>query len=200
MKTGYRLRGLVILFVGFLFLMSVSCKKDKKQQEPLKNIGDLYGGGIIFNRVIYSSWINGDVESCIYSIAALSDISASAPWGCSGVLIPFDNNTTDGFLGRHHTIIITNNCQEPAIAAKLCRNAILNGCNDWWLPSIDELNVMYSKKEMIGGFSNGIYWTCDQFDSTLVFCFNFGKGKQNIYNKDSLLYVRPVRAVQIDFQ
>lgn len=190
---------MVVISLGLLLLMSGSCKKDKTQHEPLKNIGDLYGGGIIFNRVTYNSWTTGETESCIYSIAALSDIPASAPWGCSGVLIPFDNNTTDGFIGRHHTIIITNSCGEPEIAAKLCRSVTLNGCNDWWLPSIDELNLMYSQKEMIGGFSNRIYWSCTQFDSCLVFCFDFEKGVQSLNNKDSLLYVRPVRALQVNF-
>ena len=199
LKTGSSLSGLVTIFVGLIFLMSGACKKDKPQLEPLKNIGDMYGGGIIYNRVTYNSWITGDLESCIYSIASLNDIPASAPWGCSGVLILCDNNNTDGFLGRHYTIIIADSCPESGIAAKLCRSATLNGCNDWWLPSIDELNVMYSKKEMIGGFSNGTYWSCDQFDSCLVFCFDFGKGRQCLYNKDSLLYIRPVRAVEIDF-
>jgi hypothetical protein len=131
MKACHSVTGLMMIFIGLMFLMSGSCKKDKAQHEPLKNIGDLYGGGIIFDRVTYHSWINGDLESCIYSIAALSDLSSTAPWGCSGVNIPFDNNNTDGFLGRHHTIIIANNCPEQGIAYRSHCQALseVKSCN-----------------------------------------------------------------------
>lgn len=187
-----------ILRFFFLVSMIVACG-EKETKEPLKNIGDFYEGGIIYDRVTYHSWITGKGESCIYAIASPADITVVAPWGCSGTLISLDNNSTDGFPGRHHTILISKYCSDPGIAARLCLDTTINEIKDWWLPSGIELELMYQKRDIIKGFSNGIYWSANQMDSCNAFYFDFGKGIRGFCNKDSLLHVRPIRAVEVFF-
>ncbi len=82
--SGYR-NGFFGNFTGRRF----ACNKTEPRPET-KNVGDLFGGGIIFYRVAYSNWMNGEAEYYIYSIAATSDQSQSAPWGCSGIYITAD--------------------------------------------------------------------------------------------------------------
>ena len=50
-------------------------------------------------------------------------------------------------------------------AESLCKNSITAGYTDWRLPTIDELMTIYLKKELIGGFLNGAYWSSTKFDS-----------------------------------
>jgi hypothetical protein len=49
-------------------------------------------------------------------------------------------------------------------AALLCASLNINGHSGWFLPSIDELNLMYVnlKEKGLGRFSNGRYWSSSQ--------------------------------------
>jgi len=186
-----------MIVTGVLILLLTSCHKDKVSQEPLKEIGELYGGGIIYDRVVNTSFITGKVESCIYSITSLEDISDSAPWGCSGTYIPCDGGSYE-FWARNFTQTITDSCHQQGIAAQLCRNLTLNGYNDWWLPTDLELQSLFEQKEMVGGFTEGVYWSCIQMDSSSAFCVDFKQGIRVQKNKDDLLCVRAVRAVKTE--
>ena len=53
-------------------------------------------------------------------------------------------------------------------AAKLCDNLILGGQNDWFLPSIDELYLMYNNLHLnnLGGFvKEERYWSSSEDSS-----------------------------------
>ena len=85
-----------------------------------------------------------------------------------------------------------------AYAAKLCDDLVFNGFDDWFLPSKDELNLMYVnlKKAGLGGFADGIYWSSSDYDLYTARYQYFGNGYQGNYG-DSRSYsnrVRPVRA------
>ena len=83
-----------------------------------------------------------------------------------------------------------------ADAKKVCQNLVLNGHDDWYLPSKDELDQMYKnlKKKGLGGFASEWYWSSSEYDSDSAWCQNFDNGRQsNIYRGDDLR-VRAVRA------
>ena len=87
------------------------------------------------------------------------------------------------FIGRGTTI-------SAAAAAKAYT---LNGFSDWYLPSKDELNLLYVQKIVVGGFVNNYYWSSSENSSWLAWFQSFGNGN-SISNPK--YYALPVRAVR----
>jgi hypothetical protein len=147
-------------------------------------IGQSYQGGIV--AYIDSSGIHG-------LIAAPSD-QGVAPWGCYGTLISGADGTAIG-TGNQNTIDIMTGCNEAGIAARLCGDLVLGGYSDWYLPSKDELNMLYINKVAIGGFADNYYWSSTEGDNYNAGTQYFGYGSQNNFlGKNNYLGVRAVRA------
>jgi hypothetical protein len=145
-------------------------------------IGQNYGGGIIF--YIDSTGHHG-------LISAASDVGYTT-WGCSGLLI---GATQSGIgTGQNNTTAIVNGCNTAGIAASLCYELVLNGFDDWFLPSKDELNQLYLNKDLIGGFVTYYsYWSSTETDANNAICQFFMNGNQIIGGKTFPLYIRPIR-------
>jgi len=91
---------------------------------------------------------------------------------------------------------------EWADAKIACDDLILNGYDDWHLPTKDELNALYVNlvTRRIGGFGSASYWSSSEFGNS-VWLQNFDLGSLYIKNgtqwdniKDYAGYVRAVRA------
>jgi hypothetical protein len=157
-------------------------------------IGDTYQGGIIF-------WLDGNGGGLI---AAPSDQSTGAEWGCFATNIAGADGTAIG-TGTQNTIDIEAGCTTSGIAADICANLTLGGYNDWFLPSKDELNEMYLNIGQgnalglgnIGGFAN-YYWSSTEdssFPSYVASSQIFSNGNQFGNDKnDGSGSVRAVRA------
>ena len=94
-------------------------------------------------------------------IATVADVSSGAPWGCSGTSISSAQNFALG-AGNQNTVSIMNGCGIGGIAARLCSDLVQGGYNDWYLPSNAELIRLKTNKDLIGGFSNSLYWSSTQ--------------------------------------
>ena len=147
-------------------------------------IGQLYGGGIVF--YIDSNGLHG-------LIAASNDLSEGAIWGCYGTLLQGTDGKTVG-TGKNNTANIITDCSTVGIAARLCYNSGLNGYNDWFLPSQDELNLLYLQKDIIGGFKGSYYWSSTQKDNNEAWEQNFITGQIYNYGKYDPVSVRAIRA------
>lgn len=81
-------------------------------------------------------------------------------------------------------------------AARLCDIHEAGGYADWFLPSKDELDLMYRylKKNYLGGFSEGYYWSSSEGDAYNAWFQHFGSGTQRYNYRDLDVRVRPVRA------
>jgi hypothetical protein len=147
-------------------------------------IGQNFGGGIIF--YIDSTGQHG-------LIAAPSDQSYGAQWGCYGTIL-WNSSTAIG-TGQTNTTAIVNGCSEQGIPARICNDLVLNGYSDWFLPSKEELDLMYSQRIVIGGFMSIYYWSSSEYSSIQAWGSNFYDGIQYPFSKDNgSILVRAVRA------
>jgi len=151
-------------------------------------IGDTHQGGIVF-------YLDGNGGGLI---AAPSDQS-SATWGCYGQSIGGTSSAVG--TGAANTTAIVSGCSESAIAARICADLTLGGYTDWFLPSKDELNLMYKNIGQgnvlglgnVGNFANYSYWSSSEFDNHSAWLQNFYWYQPN-YTKNYSNYVRAVRA------
>ena len=67
----------------------------------------------------------------------------------------------------------------------------------WRLPTKEELNEMYKKRDVVGGFANNYYWSSTEYANGIAWGQDFDDGNQ--YNLDKYYYrnVRAVRALTI---
>lgn len=136
-----------------------NCKSTAK--EKVYKIGDRGpSGGFIF-------YDKGDAkDGWRYIEAAPVDQSNGIIWGCRGISINGAKGSGIGD-GRSNTIAIIKNCNETNIAAKLCTSYRGGGKSDWFLPSKDELKLMYIRlyKAGIGNFQGYGYWSSSEGDA-----------------------------------
>jgi serine/threonine protein kinase len=108
-----------------------------------------------------------------------------------GIIFYIDNS------GKHGKVCAENDMVKMVWkeAMDRCRNSSLNGFNDWYLPSISELNQLYLQRSSIGGFANVNYWssTEDGSDSAwLQFFSSGGQGSGDVEGNSA--YVRAIRS------
>lgn len=159
-------------------------------------VGSDHQGGKIFYLFVDGDpgYVAGEVHGLI---AASADLAGLIPWGCRGTDIA---GTVAGIgYGKANTTLITTGCATAGIAARLCADLTLNGYSDWYLPSIVELNILITNKDLIGGIDGWGYWSSTQQPSG----FNFTNVAYYIYTSDNSIgtndksnkiSVRPVRS------
>ncbi|MBM3454875.1 MAG: DUF1566 domain-containing protein, partial [Bacteroidetes bacterium] len=115
------------------------------------SIGSNYAGGIVF-------YLDSTGQ---HGLVCASSDSGTYWWGCHNVLI----GTSVNFgAGNSNTNLILSGCGQRPIAASVCDDLVLNGYSDWYLPSKNELQLMYSNLHQngLGNFSWGHYWTSSE--------------------------------------
>ena len=153
----------------------------------LRDIGPA-GGYIFYDKVSYS-------DGWRYLEAAPNDQSTSAEWGCDGIEISGADGTAVG-TGEQNTIDIEAGCATAGTAADICANLSLGGYSNWFLPSKDELNLMYEnlKGAGVGGFGGYAYWSSSESLAYSAWVQYFYDSYQVNYYKYASFRVRAVRA------
>ena len=137
-----------------------------------------------------------------YLEAAPFDQSAGAKWGCFRKAIPGARGLAIG-SGRQNTRDMMEGCGEEENAAALCAKLSLNGVRGWFLPSRDELVLMYRnlKAKGLGGFAdagvkdNFTYWASSQQTADMAVHIDFAdNGRVHGDDKDFPRRVRAIRA------
>jgi uncharacterized protein len=162
-------------------------------------VGDVgpAGGFIFYENPNYAK------DGWRYLEAAPFDQSAGAKWGCFRRAIPGARGTAVG-TGKQNTTDMLAACTEPGSAADLCANLSVNGVRGWFLPSRDELALMYRnlKAARAGDFHDGgvtdnfTYWASSQQTADMAAHIDFADlGRQHGDDKDFPRRVRAIRMV-----
>jgi hypothetical protein len=153
------------------------------------NIGKLIGGGIVV-----SEWFENDVHKAL--IASLFDLSLNIFWTVTaqqGVNLPGAQSYSDGLTNTNAIIAQTGLPATTLYSAGIARLYTGSGYNDWYLPSIWELNMCFNsaaiiEKALVGignGFQNTSYWSSTQINSTNVWTLDFSDGTNYVTLKSS---------------
>ncbi len=150
-------------------------------------IGEHFGGGIIFYL---------DKTGRHGLIATSADFEEPATWSRKDTL----NGAKDTALGAGaaNSVKIYNiqgypEFETDSYAALECLELNINGYQDWYLPSLNELNKMYQSKDILGGFQPFSYWSSSEFNRTKAWYVNFGNGSQALQIKTASYSLRPAR-------
>jgi|APLak6261659701_1056019.scaffolds.fasta_scaffold01143_4 hypothetical protein len=173
---------------------------DSAMQSQINTLNNAINGGILF-------YIIGDIGPAggivfyvapggLHGLEAApqdQDSGAGAAWGCLGTDLTGAYATAVG-TGAQNTVDILAGCNVAGIAARLADNYSSNGYTDWYLPSKDELNLLWQQKTVVGGFASGNYWSSTEINSNVAWYQVFNDGLQDGNLKNGTFRVRAVRA------
>lgn len=189
-----------ILSIIFLTTsLALGCKKANNATTPsspdqtVPQINSTYQGGKVFY-ILKQGDLGYDpnVRHGLI-VAPKSTAQIQRYWGCYDVLIPNANATAIG-MGKLNTINISNNC--PLSAANYCQQLVLNGYDDWYLPSKGELDEFYKVKDILNQTTvNSPYISSSQIDSKWVYARIFtNTSTGGAYLKNEIGSVIPIRS------
>lgn len=162
------------------------------------SIGDTCSDGTIY------AGDSPDGGDPMYTTAA--DQSSSAYWGTYS----YATGATSTVTGKANSAAVyahvqagdgSSNPDDGATpnAFVLCEELSTSGHDDWYLPALDELNVLYTNKTAIGGFNisdsypAGYYWSSSELDDYSPRIQRFSIGTQTNGGKYDVFPVRCVR-------
>ena len=192
-------KSILFLFIALFSVVIVSCNKKivpvkpvavvKKEkaltmQGPVIAVGESYCGGIIF--YVDSTGKHGLISPGRQVL--------HSRWGCMGVSVP--GTSSEIGAGKKNTEAILKVCSESNSAARVCDDLVLNGYNDWYLPSEEELNALYSKRKYFKGIETNYYWSSTEGDDggKSAECQDFYDGHKLQYEKTNHFQVRAIRS------
>lgn len=155
-------------------------------------IGDLAHGGIIF-------WVDETGEHGL--VSSLEDLEPASgnfthQWSTAfEVTAAQDRGLNEGAMNTF--FIISAQRSDDDSAARLCADLDDGGYADWYMPSVEELDLLYTNLHQagLGGFGDTFYWASTEFDNFNAWGQNFLNGEQNfLFNKNLNFQVRAIRA------
>lgn len=157
-------------------------------------IGKTYQGGIVF-------YVDNTGEHGL--VAASTDQSTGIQW-YNGSYPATGATATAVGTGLTNTTKIIKAQGLGSYAAKLCTDLVIGAYSDWYLPSIDELSLMYynigpgaaAPLTNVAGFAFSAYWSSSETksDAYRAWYIGFGGSVPKDNDKNNIKYVRAVRA------
>jgi hypothetical protein len=161
------------------------------QENSKYGIGDTGpAGGIIF-------YVNPNykTDGWRYLEAAPVDQSTGIEWDDGDWVSTWTKEEIG--TGKVNTQTIVKALGGGSYAAQLCNDLTIGGYNDWFLPSKEELNLMFENLRVadLGSFVGDWYWSSSEGVEWNAYFQNFSLGYRDLVNaKSGTLRVRAVRA------
>lgn len=166
-----------ILLISALFTIAISCKKKNPEPEPtppapVTSIGANYGGGIVFS--LDEDGQHGyvitdyDLDTCDWSNGDESIVLPNS----TDYYNQYGMSAFDVGAGKINTDLIVNALGNGNYAAKICKDLVLNGYDDWFLPSRLEIIMLKNSNIFSASPFNdtnpewGFYWTSNELSAT----------------------------------
>ena len=168
------------------------------------NLGDIGpGGGKIFYRSEGGFSMADTGETCHYLEAAPNDLSGTYRWFYES-FSTLDNSEEGIGYGRSNTARVTSRPVSNYPAAQACIAYSSNDRSDWFLPSLNELRMLYNNRTYVDNISTSEYeseywssttrttYTSSYYDAYYI---NFSGGSvRSVLFYSERYKVRPVRA------
>ena len=160
-----------------------------------------YGPTLVYQNPTSNCYLGkGPAGGDIFYLDSLGGGLEAAPtgynyqsWGCSGLSVA---GTSTAFgSGQVNTSAIITACTSSS-AAKKCDEFVLGDFEDWYLPSQEELQLIYSKLHSFNvGYYNEIYYvSSSEFNAANCYGINFTNGNIITIDKNEYYsYYRPIR-------
>ena len=120
--------------------------------------GDKFNGGILVYFLEPGDYGYSSNEP--HGLILADTVISSVQWGCNNVSITTSNKI--GY-GKSNTDNILLNCSSPLTAANVCDKLILNGYDDWFMPSENELKKIFENYKNINIPISNRYWSSHAF-------------------------------------
>ncbi len=134
---------------------------------------------------------------------AATDIAGKYEWGCKGIAIPAATPTAVGEGKQNTATYIARNCSPDTAGRTVAGTAVdgysAGGYDDWYMPSKDELSLMYAQGRTNSAFDlgpNAYYWTSSSTGGN-TWALKFGNTSAGFYYtlaRENLMSVRAVRS------
>ena len=164
------------------------------------NVGDIGpSGGIIFA----TPSTNKNYTGKYFEVAPINPMGYVD--GLDSPIIPpfqIDGADATGFgSGYQNTLDIINAIPNNKNAAYIANQYRGGNKNDWYLPSQDELNALYSyisSNTSYNFYPSVKYWSTSLFDSSFYSLINYNYGYPYDFNLDNNTYILPIRSFYAD--
>ncbi|NOT37120.1 MAG: DUF1566 domain-containing protein [Saprospiraceae bacterium] len=180
-------------------LLSVPYSLYANKANKLHNhyIGELFQGGIIFH--LYND-TDGSEHGLIVSLSELN----ATPW--SNITDSKSQVGINFWNGPKNTEAIINQAGHNESAAQSCRVLRDGGFSDWYLPSLDELNLLHLARYQVNKVADSdnlietnpinygdYYWTSTESLPNTAFLVHFATGDNHTVGKNKIYPYRAIR-------
>jgi hypothetical protein len=156
-------------------------------------IGEEFGGGVVFHL-----W--RDNTGAEHGLIVATNEGGQI-WSNVSTAVSSGQSSWNG-LGNSNTIVAQ--AGHTTSAAKWCLDLVIGGQSDWYLPSTDEISLLWHNRfnvnktlSSIGGANEllwAYYWSSNQHIGSTAWSFNFNIGSAFSTNKSDINLIRAIRA------
>ena len=129
-------------------------------------------------------------------VANLNDLGWHK-WGCGTLELGL--TSTDLGTGNQNTLEILNCYDEYQSGAFVASQFVDDFGYSWYLPSLDELNLVYEVIHLSPNFmtyAENTFWSSSEYSQAAAWHVNFGSGEIANTSKGNLSLILPIRTIQ----